>query len=188
MSSRTARASEIIDIYVKALFLLAKEKGIVEKVGSDLKELEERFKVSPLKMQKLLVPLFAIKEQLQELQPFLKGISKPVQNFVYVLQRYKKLKFFFAIVSAYERRMQEFLGFTPINVWSAFPLSEKEKYQIQQKIEQFVGKKILMHIEEKPSLLGGLQIQINSILIDGSALNALDRLYQRIKGEKTQCN
>ncbi len=188
MGARIARASEIVDIYAKALFMMAKEKDIVEKVGADLKELEKRFKVSPLKMQRLLVPLFAVKEQRQELKPFLKGLSKPVQNFVYVLQRYKKLKFFFAMVSAYERRMEEFLGFVPVTIWIASSLTEKERYQIQKKIEEFVDKKILMHIEEKPSLLGGFQIQINSILIDGSILNALDRFYQKVKGEKTGCN
>lgn len=164
--------------------MVAKEKDIIKKVGSDLRELEDRFKKDPLKMQRLLIPIFAVKEQLYDLKPFLKGLSVPVQNFVYLLQRYKKLKLFFAIVEAYEKRMQEFLGFIPVKVWTAIPLKEKEKNKIKQKLEGLVKKEVFLSIEEKPSLLGGFQVHIGSILIDCTLLNRLGVLYQKIKGEK----
>lgn len=182
MASRTARASEIVDTYVKALFRLAEEKDVVKEVGLDLKKLEERFREHPLKMQRLLAPLFATREQREELAPLLKGLSVYVQNFVYLLQRYKKLKLFFLMVDAYDRHMQEFFGFVPVEICAAFPFNESKKEQIRKKVKNLINENILLYIKEDPTLLGGFQVQIKSILIDCSIRSTLNVLHQKIKG------
>jgi len=52
--------------------------------------------------------------------------------------------------------------------------------RIKAKLEEKLGKKMHLYLDLDPDLLGGVQIKIGNILIDGSVRRRLDELKQKL--------
>ena len=59
-------------------------------------------------------------------------------------------------------------------VTSAVPLSEKEEKALIEKLEKMTGNTVLLDVEVNDSILGGMIVEIDGKVIDGSLQNRLN--------------
>lgn len=168
VATRMASSGEIVNIYVKALFSLSVERDQIEVTAFDLKKLEGRLREKRNILNRLKSPVFSKKEQMASLSPLIKDLSPLVQNFVGILNKYRRLNFLLPMIWAYGRRVQEHFGFLTVEGESAFPMRVGQKQALLKKLKGQTGKEVILNFKENSNLLGGFWVQIQSTLIDCS--------------------
>jgi F-type H+-transporting ATPase subunit delta len=84
------------------------------------------------------------------------------------------------IVGSYRRVLNEAQGRVEAKVVSAGPLDAALVEQLRERLRGISGKDIVLREETDPALLGGLRIELEGKVYDGSISTQLDRMKQRI--------
>ena len=58
------------------------------------------------------------------------------------------------------------------------PLSEAQTVALRQKLAKKLGQKITIQCREDPSLIGGLRVEVDGRVIDGSIRNKLEEIKE----------
>ena len=84
------------------------------------------------------------------------------------------------IVEMYNLLADESLGIVKARVRTPFPISEPQQAIIKDKLARLTGKRVIMDIEIKPALLGGLAVKIGDRVMDGSVQARLRDLKEKL--------
>jgi F-type H+-transporting ATPase subunit delta len=103
------------------------------------------------------------------------------RNFLFVLIDHRRIAMVGAIIDAFERIMDERLGFAQAEVTSARAMTEPQRAALNQQLERLTGKKIRMRFSIDDSLIGGAVARIGSTIYDGSVRGQLATLGRRLK-------
>jgi len=87
------------------------------------------------------------------------------------------------IIQQFEEAVEAHLGFSRAEVTAAEPLSESQRAALNAQLERLTGKKIRMHVEVNPALIGGALARIGSTVYDGSVRGRLASLERRLTAE-----
>lgn len=71
-------------------------------------------------------------------------------------------------------------GIVMAEVTTAVPLDTDGEAMIQKQLSDLVGKKVQVHAQVDPAIIGGMVARIGDTLIDGSVSNQLRRLHERL--------
>jgi F-type H+-transporting ATPase subunit delta len=82
----------------------------------------------------------------------------------------------------FERLVDEHQGVAHAQVVTAVPLSERDKREVEERLSQMIGKKLVVEAEVDPTIMGGLVARIGDRLIDGSTRTRLTDLRRRLGG------
>ncbi len=104
-----------------------------------------------------------------------------VKNFVSLIIDNKAVSQINKIIKAYRQYANEQEGVVELTIISVDALDEKLKQGIVTHLEQDLQKKIEMHEEHDPSLMGGAVIRYGDTVIDGSVKNRLVLLSKTLK-------
>ena len=85
---------------------------------------------------------------------------------------------FSGMVRDYEELAREYRGEAVAVVTSAVPLSEAQTVALRQKLAKKLGQKITIQCREDPSLIGGLRVEVDGRVIDGSIRNKLEEIKE----------
>ena len=80
--------------------------------------------------------------------------------------------------------MLERRGIAVAYVTTAVPLNEEEQAAVQRRLGALIGKQIELRAEVDPNIIGGIVARVGDQLIDGSVLNQLRRLRERLITER----
>ncbi len=169
--------------YARALFSLGEEAGGFEAVGRGLTELAAAFRNPELRSvagdptldrKKRRQVALAIAERL--------GLAKTVASFAGLLGANNRLRSLDAIEREYQRLADRALGQVRANVASAKPLSAESARQIDGLFARRTGKRIVSEVEVDPALLGGVRVEVQGQVFDGSLRTRLDRLRRALSG------
>jgi len=108
------------------------------------------------------------------------GCGKLVQDFVGLVAERGRMDHLGEITEAYRALVDEELGQARARVRSAVPLTEEEKRQLGSRLEQALGKRILVEEHVDSTLLGGFVAQVGSLILDGSLDGQLARMRERL--------
>ena len=168
--------------YAKAAFEVALDAGKLEK-WQDLLSLLAVV-ASDKNMQPLLSNPNIPSEKLAELLIDICGAKKVDeygQNFLRLLAQNKRLNALPSIFLAYEDFKAEHEKSVTVTVKSVVDLSGKQIKQITSKLEAKLNRKINLKTEVDSSLLGGMIIEANDMVIDGSVRGKLQELGQALQ-------
>ncbi len=70
---------------------------------------------------------------------------------------------------------------TTITITTAVELSAAQMEQIKKAAQKKYGKDVVFEKEIKEDILGGIQIKVDSRLLDGSVKNKVDQLYKQLE-------
>ena len=155
--------------YAVALFMLAAEDGKEKLVSDGLKTVSQILRQFPEYLDLLASPNIPIQERTAAVdQAFSDGVCEYVVNFLKVLCEKNNIRLIHRCISEYEELYHANDGITSANVISAVALTKGEKEKLKQKLENFCGKKVIMHYIVNAAVLGGVIVHVDGKVIDGS--------------------
>lgn len=108
------------------------------------------------------------------------SLSTVVRNFVLVLNDHRRAGGLAEIADAFEKILDERLGFLRAEVRSALALSGQQQDELSNELSKVAGSKVRMRFEVDPDLIGGVAARIGSKVYDGSVRGQLTELRQRL--------
>lgn len=98
------------------------------------------------------------------------------QNLIKVMAENGRLPAMPDVAELFAALREEFEKEVTVYVTSATKLSKKQQDSISEALEKRLSRKIKMNCSVDPSVVGGLIVKANDIVIDGSIRGKLDRL------------
>ncbi len=169
--------------YAFALFLLAKEKGLVQKIEKDLFFINDVFKNHPFLKNILLYPNIEKDKKRKLLGEVFSQMSKESINFLKLLLQESRIKDIEEIFEQYKLFCQEFYGSVEALVFSASPLADSEREMLSKVMEDATNKKIVIKERIDKDLLGGLRIEYSGKVYDWTVKTRLQRIEESLNYE-----
>jgi F-type H+-transporting ATPase subunit delta len=104
-----------------------------------------------------------------------------VDNLIGLLLRRRRLEAIVDIAREFRRLYNMEQGIVEARATSAAKLNDEEVNALRARLEQMTGGRIELTLGVDPALLGGLQVRMGDLLIDGSVRGRLDRLRSRLE-------
>lgn len=165
--------------YADALFSLAMELHAEEETLSALHLIRESFRNEPEALAMLASPSIPKNERLKVLEDaFAAHLPQHVMGYMHVLCNNGHIREFDDSVKAYEELYNSARKLSTAVVVSAVELSETEKTELQAKLEKRLGRTIRLECSVDDSLLGGLVVQVDGKVIDGSLKHRLQEIKE----------
>jgi len=167
--------------YARALFEVAKDKGIISQVEEELKSVASAIRDNADLQKFLNHPNIGASVKTDLLKQIFEGkVSEPVWNTLLVLIDKGRQSIVSAMVGDYVKIANEALGHASATVYAAFVLTEAQQAEIASHFSKVTGKTIRVTTVVEPKLLGGIQVRIGDRLYDGSLAGKLDRLAKAL--------
>ncbi|MGH7793884.1 MAG: ATP synthase F1 subunit delta [Candidatus Binatia bacterium] len=167
--------------YSKALFQLAREAGQEEQIGREIEQFFTLYNESDL--QKVLTnPAVALATRRTILNQVTEGQQRSplTVKFLSLLLERDRLAHLAGIVSCYRRLLNEATGRVEAKVISARALDTALTEQLRQQLRGISGKDVVLQEETDQELLGGLLIELEGKVYDGSIRTQLEIMKQLI--------
>lgn len=177
------KVSELASRYAKAAFELAVENKNLDKVFSDLRELQQVFAKDADINAFITSPLIKPNQRVAALKAALenKGLSKEAFDLVMLLADRDRMILFSDIVHAFEAENDLANNVCRGVVRSATTLGQAERQRIEETVERVLNKKVIMTYKVDPSVIGGLVAQVGSYTFDDSIASHLRRMNEELK-------
>jgi len=166
--------------YASALFTLAKDKGAVDAVASDLAALHSELH-APGASALLSSPDVAADERAQVLAKLTEGRHELLVNLVGVLRHRRRLEVLADLPAAFRDLLMQDRGEVEGVAQSAHPLGDDELRSLTELASRLSGKKVVLTAAHKPELIGGVRLVVGNVLYDGSLRAALDQLQNKLQ-------
>ncbi len=169
--------------YGRALFELAREAGDIGSIGAALAIVA--MAVSALEPGALSPGLLTLQERQQlaaALAPSL-GQWPLLARFIGVLAENDRLDQIPAIQVTFESLEDEAAGRVRVRIRSASPLTESELALISESFERVTGGLVIPELEIDDRLIGGVTVETQGRVYDGSIRTQLALLERRMAGE-----
>ncbi|MGH9863256.1 MAG: ATP synthase F1 subunit delta [Candidatus Acidiferrales bacterium] len=111
------------------------------------------------------------------------GLSQLARNFLAVLLDHRRLDLLEAVLAAFDREVYARLGIVPVEVTTAFTLTERHKKLLEQRLAALTGSTVEMRFRENPEILAGVVARLGSTIYDASLRSQLRRLQQHLTAE-----
>lgn len=174
-------ASGVAKRYAQAVFSLAKEQGTLGQWQSDLALLNDvasNAEVSAF----LKNPTTDGKQKAALLETVLEngGGQAQAKNLARLLVEKQRLDIVPELYELFEESMLAEQGIVYADVTTAEPLSEAGQTIVQEKLSELIGKQVRLRTKVDPSIIGGIIALVGDQLIDGSVINQLRQLRERL--------
>ena len=184
--SHSLEQIKIAKRYVNSLFTGLAKQSEAERAAKDMADIGKMLESSDDLRLFIKSPLLSKSRQKVGIEKLAEKakLSKPVTNLLLVLAENRRLPILPTIVWETEKYLAKLSDIVPVAVSTARKLSAADEKKIQTEIKAVLGKDIIMQTYVDQSLIGGLVVQVESTLIDGSLKTKLDRLERELTGNK----
>lgn len=167
--------------YSKALFQLACDAGEEEKIGQEVEQFYAGYSGSMLQ-QVLTNPAFSIETRKKILTQVAgsQQLSPLTVRFLSLLLDRDRLAHLAGIASYYRQLVNEAKGRVDAKVVASSVLESATVEQIRRQLGIISGKEVVLQEKTDPSLLGGLLIELEGKVYDGSIRTQLEKMKQRV--------
>lgn len=168
--------------YAKAMFDLAREENREEASASDMDRFVEAYSNSELEAV-LNNPAFGV-ERRKALALRIANrleVSTLVVKFLSFLIERDRLAFLPSIVYHYRRLLDEAKGRVEARLVAPSPLSQEKKDTLAGLLKGISGKDVIFKEEIQPDLIGGLLIELEGKVYDGTVITQLQGLRATIE-------
>jgi F-type H+-transporting ATPase subunit delta len=167
--------------YTKAVFQLAQEGQQEEVISRELEEFYAAYRNSELQEVLTNPAIDADKRnnillRVTETQQ----LSALTIRFLAILLARDRLKYLPEIVSCYRRLLNEARGRVEAKAVGASPLKPATVDRLRQVLQGIAGKEVVLQQETDPSLIGGVLVELEGKVYDGSVRTQLENMKQRI--------
>lgn len=162
-----------------ALFDLAMDEKREEEVLEELKLVKSVFDVTPGALSTLASPAIPRTERLALMESSLKDqVSQTVISFLAVLISRGEIRNFDDCLKGYEELYNSAKKLSTAKVFSAVELTDAEKEKLLSQLEKKLGRTIYLECSVDETLLGGLKVEVDGKVMDGSLKHRLQQIKE----------
>ncbi|GAA4720738.1 F0F1 ATP synthase subunit delta [Brevibacillus fulvus] len=173
--------SSIAKRYARALFEVAKERGLIDQMETELNDIVSVVNQSEDLNKILMHPHISADSKKQLFKDlFAAHVTAEVMNLLDVLFDSGRETELAAIVAAFIQQANEERGIADAVVTVAKPISEEEQARISEQFGKLVHKKLRIQTVIDPSILGGVVVKIGDRLYDGSIKSKLEHFAHQL--------
>ncbi|HEV8344450.1 MAG TPA: ATP synthase F1 subunit delta [Candidatus Binatia bacterium] len=168
--------------YAVALFQLASESAKDEEVGQELERFCSVYSVPPLSAV-LTNPAFSVQSRKRvavQIAEELK-LSSLVIRFLSLLVDRDRLSHLQSILLYYRRLQDEARGRVQAGVTSASPLEAEGLEKVRSALKGLSGKEVVLKEKTDEGLLGGVMVEMEGKVYDGSVRTQLEKMRKQIE-------
>ena len=178
MSSRVEFSEIATGRYALALFELGQENSELNEIEAESQNLKDLLKKSSEFISFIKDPTYKRNEQLEVIKMMSNRFkfSSTFNKFLSFLCFKRRLFFLERILNSFLQLVSKSRGEIRAQLSSSKELSSKELENIQKELSENFTSKIKLNYKYDPTLIGGLIIQVGSIMIDTSIKNRLKLL------------
>lgn len=160
--------------YGTALFELALETGQTGEFASALDTVEAVFRETPEYLDFLASPNIPVKERLAALEEsFSDSVPEYILSFLQLLCESGNSSQLTGSIAEYRLLYDQSRRVAAAKVTSALELTESEKSRLKEKLEKITGNTVNLECAIDASLLGGLLVEVDGRVMDGSLRHRL---------------
>ena len=168
--------------YAEALYLLAAETGTAETTRQALHEIDGIFRENPEFLELLYSPGLEKTERISVLQKTFAGsFPEHVVSLCALLCEKGRIRDFSECVAEFESLYEDAHSYCTAMITSAVPLSENEKEELLKKLRSVSKKDVTPIWKTDESLIGGVIVELDGKIIDGSLKRRLREVKEVIQ-------
>ena len=174
--------------YAKALIDTAREAGCLDQVESDLASLKSMLDESGDLQRMVHNPLFAAEDRRKALDALGRkaGFHETTINFLKVLVDNRRLRSVEAIIRAVRDSRAAERGEVTARVRAAHQLDDSAQKELADQLAGVFGRSVNLDTAVDKSLLGGLVVTVNSVMVDDSVATKLARLKSAMQNRANE--
>jgi len=182
LSSKSTFSSSTSRSYAVALYELCKESGELDKTKDDLKSLQVLLNKSHEFKEMVLSPMIAVDNKKNVLLKIAdqNNFSKLLKNFLGFISTKNRLFFLDKIIESFLNLVSNSKGELKARLVSSKKLSTEEQEKIQNELSKDFSSTLSISYEHNPNLIGGLTVQVGSVMIDTSIKTKLKKLEKNM--------
>ena len=168
-------------LYGQSLYDLAAEEKADDQIMEELEAVRGIFRENPDYITLLSEPSIPGKNRIQLLDEAFGGQIHPyLLNFLKILVEKGMLRGFSTCYSTYRKSYNKDHGISEAMVTSAVALDESQAEALREKLEKLSGRKVLLRRRVDEKVLGGLRVELDGRLFDGTVGGRLEELRRRV--------
>ena len=178
MSSKSTFSNSTSKSYALALFELSKENSEVDKIEKEMKSLHDLLKESLDFKEMILNPTVAKEDKTNVISSIVNqnNFSKNSKSFLGFVSSKNRLFYLSDIIESFLNLVSKNKGELKANLISSKILSLDEQKNIQRELSKDFKSSLNLDYKYDPDLIGGLIIQVGSVMIDTSIKTKLKKL------------
>lgn len=168
--------------YAQALGMLAGERGLLDRVETDLETVQQFLDASPELRYFLYNEQIPAKQRCDFLRTAFQDVLCDVTlHFLFLVIHKHRVRYLEDMIDAYVEYANERRGILVVRVTTAKELDEMMTRQLQEGLGKVLDAEVRLRTFTDPALLGGVIVRVGDLLIDGSAMSRLVRLGNTLK-------
>ena len=163
--------------YAKSLIDLAKEKGTLEQVKSEIEQVAAVIKENTELKAVLANPIIKTDKKQNILKALFQGkVSQEVSGFFDIMVRKGRGELVYATALEFIREYDELKGIVNAEVTSATPLSDTNLQALKATLQEQINAQVLLTNKVDKSLIGGFVVKVGDKQVDASIAGKLNKL------------
>jgi ATP synthase F1 delta subunit len=171
---------EIAQVYARALFEVAQEKGDLDEVREQLGQFADALEESRELQTYFFSPYFSTEEKKDGLHKAVSGASEPVMNFLELLVEKHRMPAVFRIRREIDALWREEHKLLPVQLTSAIALDDDTVQNLGRTIGERTGRTVDVTATVNPDILGGIVLRVGNSILDASIRNRLESLRKQV--------
>ena len=165
--------------YAEALFELAAGENALAETSDGLVTVLSALKQNPEYRALLASAAIGKADRLKALDDAFEGkVPKVLMGVLRMMVSRGHISALDGMAREYEELTRDYRGESVARVLSAVPLKETEAVAIRAELEKRFSRKITLSCEIDPTLIGGVRVEVDGRVIDGSIRNKLDEIKE----------
>ena len=182
MSSNKSFSTETSERYSRALFEVAQEASELEKIENDIKNFAYLL-INSLEIKNFIQNPTQSKDNQNTVLNLLAeklNFSKNLKNFMFLLIEKRRIFFVEKIIDSFLKLCAQKRGEVKASLISSKELSNDQIDKIKNDLSKNFSSKIKLDYKFDKSLIGGLIMQVGSIMVDTSIKNKLQQIENKM--------
>ncbi len=171
---------EIAEVYARALFEVAQERGVIDDVRTQLGQFADALSDNRDLSVFFFSPYFSTEEKKDGLKRLIEGADPAFMSFLEALVERHRMPVIFRIRTRYEQYWEEENQLLPVQVTSAVALEQSVVQNIGERIGEQTGRKVELSSQVDPDILGGIVLRVGNFILDASIRNRLNQLRKQV--------
>ena len=177
LSSNYSFSSETSSRYALALFELSSENKEINDVERDVTNLKQIYDYDSNFRNFLKNPTKSVSSQMEAIKVVSKILKfkKTLANFLFLIVSKRRIFFLEKIMKSFLILSSKKRGEIQASLISSRDLDKNQLQDISEKMSEIIGSKLNFQFFQDDDLIGGIKLQVGSLMIDSSIQNKLKK-------------